>query len=498
LDRPVSRFREIAASSIKVGAATVAALLGWIVGGKILAVELGAAGVGVFGLLRQLLQNLTLISTFNGSTALVQGVSSRPPHEVRRYVTSVGGLFAVGAGVVALGLLIGAPWLGPLLIPHPQSPALLRWLALAVVATTAQSFFTGLLNGHRAVNALVRSQLLAPLAVLAMAAPVALFVRKGNPAGFVLMLAVPGAIVALAAMRHARRNGWLGGRDGGWISRRDATSFFGTSSVLVASGLLSTGTQYFQSRFVAARLGLEQAGLYWVAWTLSMSYVTILLGSYGAYYMPSLSALKDQGARQALIRDYLRLALSVMPVVVAAVILAKPVIVGVMFSPALFPALTVMRWMLIGDFFKGIAWVLSFPMLAFNEMRWFFWTEAAFNLLLAGASAAWLMAGGSIEGLGIVFVVLYAAYLLAMSWYIRWVHHLQVRRAELLAFLAGLSLVLVASVMTWRDVELRASPLVVVTACCAVFLYGMRRCFVASGAPAPRDAAVIGDRDAIG
>jgi PST family polysaccharide transporter len=229
--------------------------------------------------------------------------------------------------------------------------------------------------------------------------------------------------------------------------------------------------QYFQSRLVAEWLGLEQAGLYWVAWTLSMSYVTLLLGSFGSYYMPALSALEHAPARQALIRDYLRLTLIVMPVIVSLVILFKPWVVLLMFSPKLIPALNVMRWMLIGDLFKGVAWVLSFPMLAFNEMRWFFWTEVAFNVGLAGASLVALAAGGGIESLGLLFALWYAAYLLLMWGYIRHKHHFELRRSELARFLAGLGLVLGSSVATWNASNVRLSHVLMVLTASGVFAF---------------------------
>lgn len=444
-----SRLREVATSSLKVGVSTAAGLLGWIVGGKILALELGAAGVGVFGLLRQLLQNLTAISTFAGATALVQGVASRTGARQARFAWTVGHLLALGGAAVALVLLAFAPWLGPWLVPYPGGAALLRWLALAVLAVNAQTYFIGLLNAHRAVNALIASQVMGPVAVLALAYPAARLVQRGYASGLVVMLAAPAAAIALAGMVQVLRAGWLEHRPTERISREDASAFFRTSFVLLTSSVLVTGTQYLQNRLVAQHLGLEQAGQFWVAWTLSMTYVTILLGSYGTYYMPALSALTEPPARHALIRDYLRLALLVMPLLVTGVIVVKPWVVRGMFSAKLLPALGVMRWMLVADYLKGVAWVLSFPMLAFNEMRWFFWTEALFNIGLAIVSWAWLARGGQIEGLGIVVLALHACYLPLMWAYLHGRHGFRVRPSELGAFALGLGLVVLASRLTW-------------------------------------------------
>jgi O-antigen/teichoic acid export membrane protein len=143
-----------------VGLATVASLLGWVVAVQVLALTMGAAGVGLFCLLRQLLQNLTLIGSLNGQQALVQGIASRTARSTPlRFAGSVFHIQLLFAGILALGQLVFAPWLGPWLIPHPRSVALLRWLALAMV-TVAQAYVVGLLNGHRLINSLVKSQML--------------------------------------------------------------------------------------------------------------------------------------------------------------------------------------------------------------------------------------------------------------------------------------------------------------------------------------------------
>src|SRR5207302_2757346 len=112
-------------------------------------------------------------------------------------------------------------------------------------------------------------------------------------------------------------------------------------------------------------------GHYWTAWTLSMAYVTLVLGSYASYYLPSLSQLTEFAPQQNLIRVYLRLALVVMPPLVAAVVILKPAVIRLVFSDELIPALSVMRWMLIGDLLKGVSWVLALPMLASRHLRWY-------------------------------------------------------------------------------------------------------------------------------
>jgi O-antigen/teichoic acid export membrane protein len=450
---------DILKAALKVGVATLAGLLGWVVAGKILALTLGAAGVGLFGLLRQLLQNLTLIGSLNGQLALVQGIASRTTRGTQlRFAGSVFHIQVILGGALAAALLVLAPWLGPWLIPDSRSVALLRWLALAMVVTVAQAYWIGLLNGHRLINSLVKSQMLGPIAVLLLVFPMVWLVRRGYPFGFVLMLGGPAAVITFSAAWSARQAAWMPEMWAWGIDRNDALVFFRMSAVLLVAGVVTTGAQFFESWLVARRLGLAEAGQFWTAWAISMSYVTLVLGSLGSYYMPSLSRLADPEARRCLIRSYLGLSLIAMPVIASLLIVIKPWIIRGMFSPALLPALKVMRWMLIGDFFKGLAWVLAFPMLALNDMKWFFWSEVGFSFGMAGAAWLWLSRRGSIEGLGLIFMLLYIVYLLVMVIYVRARHGFIWGRGEAVQFFVGLALVVLLSVVTWADNQVKWLP----------------------------------------
>jgi PST family polysaccharide transporter len=413
---------------------------------------LGAAGVGLFGILRTLLQYLATLASANGQTALVQGVASAPtPAEQSRFGI---GVFQIQSllclGLVGL-MLATAPWLGHVLIPHPDAPAIVRWLSLAVVGLVAQGWVLGILNGHGRVNDLVLAQFVGPVAVLLLIRPMVSLVHAGHSSAFVIMLGVPPLVVSAAGFLLLRRGRllpvWRGWRVDGDVRRR----FLRMAGVMLLAAAITTGGQYLQGRVVAARLGLAVAGHYWTAWTLSMAYVTLLLGSYASYYLPSLSQLTDSAQQQNLIRVYLRLALVLMPQLVGAVVIVKPAVVRLVFSDELIPALSVMRWMLIGDLLKGVSWVLALPMLASTHLRWYMCSEVLFAVGLSGTGICWVMLGGGVEGLGAIFLVSYAIYLGVVAWYARAEIGFRWAAAELIALAGGLCLVISLSAVTWNE-----------------------------------------------
>lgn len=447
-----SSARDILKAGAKVGFATLAGLMGSVVTGKILVFQLGAEGVGLYGILRQLLQNLTLVGSFSGQSALVQGIARRQDKtEQNRFSVSVLCIQSILSGALALILLLGAPWLGPWLIPHPQAIAHLRWLALAMLVLVANSYVLGLLNGRRMINELVKFQLLGPVTTLILIFPVIWLIRGGHTFGFLLMLVGPATVITLVAARAVWLAGYLPVTRGLVIHWADGIQFIRMSAVLTTAGIIASGTQFSQSWLVAKWMGLAQAGQFWTAWTLSMTYLTMVLGSLGTYYLPSLSRLVEQDARRDLIRVYLRLVLQVTPLLISLVIVFKPWVILGMFNSAMLPALKVMRWMLIGDLFKAVSYILSYPMLAFNDMKWFFWTDVIFSLGFAVTFWVWLSIGGGIEGLGTIFMMVYILYLLFTMFYIRVKHGFVFTKGEVGRFLVALALILLVSACTWKS-----------------------------------------------
>lgn len=443
---------EILRSVFWVGSATVFNLLVWVIAGKVMAVMLGPAGVGMYGLLRQLAQNLNVVATFNGSTTLVQGLASRPEEQRADFARNVGRIFLGLGTLLSAGLLLGAPWLAPRLLGKAVQPGILHWMVIPLVGMSLSGFFLGMLNGYRHLKALVICQALGPLAALALIYPAALWIRGGGVWAYAVVLGVPYGLIGLAAATVSVRRGWFTKAAVPAASstfRRDSRHFFGLSSALLIGGCASTGLQLFINGLVVRRFGLAESGQFWVAWSLSMTYVTVLLSSLGAYYLPSLSGSRDYAAKRKLILTFTRLVLVVMPILVTLVVVMKAEGVRLLFSREMLPSLRVFRWMLIGDMFKVLSWVWAFPMLAYAEGKTFITIEVTTNLIWGLLAWIGFHLFPSIEFLGQLFCLVYLLYSAVTLTYL-WVRQgVKLPLSYGWTLLRGLLVIGFASILFW-------------------------------------------------
>lgn len=469
-------MRDLLKAAAKTGSGSIATLLLGAVAMKLMAVTVGPAGVGIFSLLRQTQQTASIAGSFGGQTPLVQALASRAPDERGEYVTAVLAYFLIASLSISALLVALAPWLGPALLGTElqSAPALIAWTALPSLAGVAVAFFSGILNGHRALGRLAIVQAVAAALLAALAYPLSRVARSGHHWAFIVLLFAPLCASALYAARVAARNGWLPSLGISWAglhrspAARHFLPFAGTTLVV---NILGTGVVLTVRALVRRNQGLTGAGVFDVAWTFSMMYVMVVLNSLSTYYLPTLSGTQRAAARVDLMRQMVRFAVIAMVPLVAAVIVLRPLVIRVLYSAEFLPSIHTMRWMLLGDYFKVTGWILAMPMLAFPNMRAFFWSEVIANgtfLLLTGLG---LFLWHDVDGIGAAFFVNYVLYLAFTYWYAHTRHGFTPGRGLLTAWLAGFVILGALSAWSWTSVRVEPVTTLVATIVTVAFAW---------------------------
>jgi PST family polysaccharide transporter len=188
---------------------------------------------------------------------------------------------------------------------------------------------------------------------------------------------------------------------------------------MVGAGLVQQLMQLWIRIDVARVLGAQSLGQYQAAWTISMQYVTFVLGAMGADYYPRLTGvIHDPKAAGRLVNEQTEIATLLSAPVFIAMMAFAPWVIHLLYAPSFTPAIEILRWQVLGDVLKVASWPLGFVILASGDGRTFFWTE----------TAAWLVTTGLITGLapvlglpitGIAYLAMYVLYLPLAYWLAR-------------------------------------------------------------------------------
>lgn len=425
---------------------------------KILASVLGPTGFGLYSFLRQI--QLTALLTAAGSqNALVQGGASQEGQARQAYLQTVLLLTLFASCIIALGLILLAPWLARHVIGRSDSTTIwaVRLLSLPVFTCVLVAFANGVQNIYRELGQMALAQTVGALISVLIAYPVARLVHQGQ-VGFLplWMLSIPLCSLATSVLFL-----WQKGRLTQLLTNLRAGYDRGAMQYFLRFAGVSTLTTFLANIVVLAlrtllekKQGLAAVGLFEAAWTLSMTNVTLVTTAFGAYYLPTLSALQSPSERVTLIQQMFRFATLLGIPLLVGVIVLKSLAIQLFFSSEFFPSLTLLRWMLIGDYFKITSWVFAYAMVASADIRLIFWSELIWNacLLLGGSYS--LVFWSSIEGLGVTFLFLYLLYFVFTFGYARIKHQLRLPRKLFLVWCGGLLLILLSSWQQWTATTL--------------------------------------------
>lgn len=158
---------------------------------------------------------------------------------------------------------------------------------------------------------------------------------------------------------------------------------------------------------------IDAAG-YWEGMNrISGLYMVFFTTTFGVYYLPKLSEIKDNfSLRQEIIKTYKIIA----PLILLSLIIVyflKDIVIGILFTKDFYAMKYLFFWQLSGDFFKIMSWILAFIMVAKSMTRIYIISEIVFSVLLVVLSYYFINLNG-IKGATQAYCLNYFIYFIVM------------------------------------------------------------------------------------
>ena len=380
---------------------------------KVAAYLLGPAGVGLIGLFQNLMMTGSALASLGfgtvGTRQIAEAVGDDDPAAVatarRALFWGTLGLALIGAA--AFWLLRDA--LAEQILGDSGFADAVGWLALGVALSVASGSQRALLIGLRRVGDIARVAILS--ALVSSALGIAALWLWGEEGILAFVISAPFANFLLGHWFVSHLPKVSGPRTGllqlvdQWKTLARLGSAFMVAGVTVTVGQLAVRT------LVQRELGAEPLGYFQASWTISMTYIGIVLQAMGADYYPRLTAtIRDHAASNRLVNEQSEVALLLAGPLFLAMIGGAPWVIELLYSSEFTDAIRVLRWQVLGDILKVASWPLGFILLAAGDARAFMLTESLAILVFAGLTWVGLPLVG-IEATGIAFVGMYVIYL---------------------------------------------------------------------------------------
>jgi enterobacterial common antigen flippase len=402
--REKNSYGQILKSSALIGGSQVANIAIGIVRTKAMAMLLGPAGFGLFGLYGSI-QNLT-------QSIAGMGINSSG---VRQIAASVGTgddfRVAQTAAVlrktsIVLGLLgavlltIFSHQISRLTFGSIERASAVALLSLAVLFGLVSAAQGALIQGMRRIGDLAKMNVLGAFLGAIISIPMVYLLREK---GVVPSLVAVALMAILTSSWYSRKIEIQPTKVTFSEVREEAAALLKLGSAFMASGLLTMGVAYAVRIMVLRRLGLEATGLYQSAWTLGGLYVGFILQAMGADFYPRLTAsINDHTTCNRLVNEQTRVGLLLAGPGVLATLTFAPLVIALFYTAKFGAAVEILRWICLGAMLQVMTWPMGFVIVAKGNQTLFFLAELAWAVVATGL--AW---GGvrffGLTGAGIAF-----------------------------------------------------------------------------------------------
>ncbi len=372
--------KQILKSSAIVGGASLITILIGLVKMKALAVMLGPAGIGLMGLLMSIMSTGTTFFGFGLSTSGVRELalnnkSIEKLELVRKALFSANILLGVLAIIFAFAF---KEQLSQFFFQNSNSQFSILIIAIGVFFSLISASQNALLQGLRKITELAKVKVLGAL----ITTFIGLFIiwTSGEPALPFFVITLP-VVTCFVAFYYCLKLPKLASSIISFKQLKSQWhSLFTLGFVFMLSALMGVSCQLIVRYIINQELNIEAVGYFQAAWSISMTYLSFILGAMAADYYPRLTQqVHDQDESNCLVNQQTEIAIILATPVLLTMLAFTPFVISLLYSSEFNDSIEILRWQVFGDVLKVISWPLGFIILAKGRSKLFFCTELVWN-----------------------------------------------------------------------------------------------------------------------
>ena len=407
-------MRRLVRSTAILGLGSAATVVAAILRSKILAAWLGPEGTGVLAQLAGLTAVLVPLATLgagNGVVTMIADARARGDSAKVRRITRTATTLAwtVGIGLAVLAAL-SSPWLARGIYRDTGFVWAILLCSAAVPLSAVASLRITMLQGHEAVRQMAKlNGLIAAIGIAAIVPMARFFGVKGAVAQIVVVAAAQAWLSGrfLRPLTPPRPPDLAGEEPRIDRSLLGTIARYGGSALLV--GLSSTLTLLVVRSILVGKLGLSQNGIYQVCVGVSGLTMPLILNSITATVWPEIAAKPRDADAVGPMAGGIRLAFLLVTGVSAALLVGAPIWVRLFYSERFLPALDLLPFQFLGDYFRAAAWMFGIWLVPRQRLRPWVLFDVVYGVVLLAVFAV-LVGRVGIQSVVVAYVAAHVSH----------------------------------------------------------------------------------------
>ncbi len=374
---------------------------------KLIAIWIGAAGVGLFGLYNSAIELLSVIFNLGMRNSAVRDIASATETETSRTVVVVRRWAWILGLIGLLVTVLISPLLSEFTFGDGNHTVAFMIIAIIILLSSVQNGELAVLQGTQQLRRLARASVSGVVVGVVISIPMFYYwgIDSVLPALVVFSLATTIAVL-LQRVSVAKPSPSVTIKE--TVERGRGFMILGI--YLTVSAIVTNLASYLFMSYLNHVGDTEVVGHYQAGFTLVNKYVGLIFTAIAMEYYPRLSQVGVSKRRTStFVSHEMSIALWILFPVIAIFVALGEIIVTTLYSSEFLVVVPFIVWAIVGTIFRAISWCIAFVILARGDGKIYLLTETlsaiSCILLNIGAYKYW-----GLEGLGVAYLVWYVIY----------------------------------------------------------------------------------------
>jgi len=380
---------------------------------KVVSVLIGASGIALLGQLNSfssIVMNLATGGINSGVTKYV-AEDKEDSQKIRQYLSTAVKITLFCSFLVGLFLIIFNGFLSAIIMKSIEYRYVFIILGVTIFLYAINNLLFSIINGFKKFRLYVKISIANSIIGLVFTLSLVYFFGlKGAVIGAVTFQ----SIMLPVSLWMARKEIWMSIQffksKFSWMITKKYSHY--TLMVFVTMATVPMA-QLILRGYVITHISAVDAGWWEAMNRISNMYLMVITSSFGVYYLPRLSELKENFELRHEIYKTYKIILPILCAGFAVIYLLRLLIIKILFTPEFYPMQQLFIWQLAGDLFKIASWLVAYLMVAKSMTKTYIITEILTSVLFVGLSFLLIRFNG-VVGITQAYMMNYFIYAIIM------------------------------------------------------------------------------------
>ncbi|WP_430813901.1 O-antigen translocase [Carboxylicivirga sp. RSCT41] len=360
---------------------------------KVVAIYTGPTGMALFGQLQNALQLGTTISNLGFTNGIIKYTSQNnlSPNERQSIISTSITLTLIASLVLGSIVMIMSEEISVHLFKTKEYNFICQLIGIHLISSSMLNLILSIYNGLMRLKRFIIINLINSFFLLLLVSLGTIFFNVKGMLWALIFQSLFSLIFAFFLLSKDRINFKLA------ISKAACLKLGNYSLMTLVSGIVGPLVLIIIRDILIHNETLHNAGIWESINKISNSYIVLLTSAFNFYLLPKFSSLKSSSSIRKEVISTLKILIPVLLLGAASMYFLRKPIISTLFSQEFSEAGQIIRWQIIGDFFKVISWVFAYLLISKTKTIAFVISEVASGILQVSFSKIMILKYG-LEG----------------------------------------------------------------------------------------------------